>query len=259
MLLWHLGGFAPTYNLIEDTSGNYIRTTSTQIVLTNETNTTTLNCTGISSGGDIIPSVDISFNLGSPTQRWAGAYIGTNTLDILGVIGGNPATIGSDVNGFVYTQYGFASPLINIGASILSPVGGGWKYYSDTSNNSVITQLDTSGNPISQTTTQVNYQIYNKVFDSTYTSYTIPDDASEFVVEWGGRGNITLLVTLPQPRNQPITILNYAPAPNLILQIQGAFGEELYYNGTAFQPYIIPSYTANTFYYGNLDHAIFVK
>ena len=54
--------------------------------------------------------------------------MGPGTLNIAGPVGTNvTATLGADSAGIAYTEFGFASPFINVGASITLPeTSGGW-------------------------------------------------------------------------------------------------------------------------------------
>jgi hypothetical protein len=78
--------------------------------------------------GNIIPAQDNMYSLGAMGLSWRSLHVGPGTINISGpgsVIG----TIGTDQNGIVYTQSGFATPFINIGPAIntLDPGAiGGW-------------------------------------------------------------------------------------------------------------------------------------
>jgi hypothetical protein len=84
--------------------------------------------TGMYIRGNIIPAQDNMYSLGATGLSWRSLHVGPGTIDISGpgnVIG----TIGTDQNGIVYTQSGFATPFINIGPAIdtLDPGAiGGW-------------------------------------------------------------------------------------------------------------------------------------
>ena len=76
---------------------------------------------------NIVPSINNTFSLGTSTNRWKEIYVGPGTLN-LGSLAGQNATIGADDSGIAYTEFGFATPFINIGPSILTPSAvGGWK------------------------------------------------------------------------------------------------------------------------------------
>ena len=53
---------------------------------------------GLTVDGDILPAANITYNLGSPTQRWKDLYISGNTIDL------NGSTISSDANGITLTN-----------------------------------------------------------------------------------------------------------------------------------------------------------
>ena len=79
----------------------------------------------------ILPTQDNIYSLGRTGARWKELYIGPGTIDISGPTGSvNPGQIGSNLSGIVYTQFGFASPFLNVGPAIdpFAPLGtfGGW-------------------------------------------------------------------------------------------------------------------------------------
>ncbi len=82
----------------------------------------------VSIGGSLIPDVSLSYSLGSTGQRWSDIFIGPGTLNIAGPVGSAAVgTIGTDSQGIVYTEFGFASPFLNIGAQQTLPLAtGGW-------------------------------------------------------------------------------------------------------------------------------------
>lgn len=77
----------------------------------------------------IFPSEDNIFSLGNTESRWRDCYIGPGTLNIAGPTGSiKDATLGSDLAGIAYTEFGFATPFINIGPNIDVPNAvGGWQ------------------------------------------------------------------------------------------------------------------------------------
>jgi hypothetical protein len=69
--------------------------------------------------GDLIPSQSNVFSLGrTGTALWKDIAIGPGTLTIQGPTGSVAATLGSNIAGIAYTQFGFASPFVNVGPSI---------------------------------------------------------------------------------------------------------------------------------------------
>jgi len=89
--------------------------------------------TGLRITGDLIPSATETYNLGTTTQRWNSIFVGPATINIAGPIGsGKVGTIGTDSDGIVFTESGFATPFLTVGPEIL--VGatlagaiGGWQ------------------------------------------------------------------------------------------------------------------------------------
>jgi len=83
----------------------------------------------ITISNNLIPSETNVFSLGSIESKWKDFYVGPGTINIQGPIGTVEATIGSDIAGVVYTEYGIASPFFNLGPNIgaLSGAVGGWQ------------------------------------------------------------------------------------------------------------------------------------
>ena len=92
-------------------------------------NAITTNNNNINIYKNILPSTNNIISLGSNLLRWKEIFMGPGTLNISGPEGtsGN-ATLGSDESGIAYTEFGFATPFINIGPKQLTPQAvGGWK------------------------------------------------------------------------------------------------------------------------------------
>ena len=83
--------------------------------------------------GNIVPRQSNVYSLGYTGLRWREVYMGPGSLNIAGPTGSIPATIGSNLSGIAYSQFGFATPFINVGPAIdpLSILGtvGGWQIY----------------------------------------------------------------------------------------------------------------------------------
>ena len=81
--------------------------------------------------GNILPTESNTYSLGATGASWKEIYIGPGSINIAGPVGSaNPATIGSDLQGIVYTEGGFATPFINIGPAIeTTQAVGGWKIF----------------------------------------------------------------------------------------------------------------------------------
>ena len=106
------------------------------------------------SSSNFIPSINNTFSLGNLNNRWKEIYVGPGTINISGPLDTDAlATLGSDENGVAYTQFGFASPFLNVGASELTPgVVGGWKIsttgeQSTPSYDLVAQEIDIGGGP----------------------------------------------------------------------------------------------------------------
>ena len=116
---------------------------------------TVAGTTGIT--GTFRPTTNLTTNLGGPVNRWASAFIGPGSIYLGSGISGSTGTggpygaeISADNNGIAYTQYGFATPFINVGPVLGGPVGGvgGWNIGSTgdylTSNFDLVAQQNTS-------------------------------------------------------------------------------------------------------------------
>lgn len=77
--------------------------------------------------GNIVPDKSITYSLGTSSLRYADLFVGPGTINIAGPSNAN-ATIGTDVQGTVYTESGFAAPFVNVGPAQLTPAAiGGWR------------------------------------------------------------------------------------------------------------------------------------
>lgn len=100
----------------------------------------------INVSGNIIPTSTNTFTLGKTGSTWKEVFVGPGTINISGPTGYNTTgKIGTNLDGIVYTQLGFATPFINVGPAIdpFSPVGtiGGWNIYSTGSTGNIIDDL----------------------------------------------------------------------------------------------------------------------
>ena len=86
---------------------------------------------------DFVPTVNNVYSLGHTGAAWREIFMGPGTLNMAGPEGsGIVATLGSNVAGVAYTEFGFATPFINVGPAIdpLVPAGtvGGWRLTTGT-------------------------------------------------------------------------------------------------------------------------------
>ena len=94
---------------------------------------------GFEVNNNIIPAIDLEYTLGDEKHLWKEIFMGPGTLKIYGNApkdsdipnkGPGYASLGADQAGIAYTQYGFASPFINIGPTAdVIDIGqqGGWR------------------------------------------------------------------------------------------------------------------------------------
>jgi len=103
----------------------------------------------ISISGDFLPNITDNFTLGNEDYHWKDLFVGPGSIRIQGPIGSpNSATIGSDLDGIVYTESGIASPFYNIGPFLgQNGAVGGWQIRSiqpteDISGNNFVPPVD---------------------------------------------------------------------------------------------------------------------
>ena len=76
--------------------------------------------TGLTVAGNILPNANVTYNLGSPTQRWKDLYVSGNTIDL------NGSTISSNANGITLTNpAGGTFTVIGAGASNTASIVNG--------------------------------------------------------------------------------------------------------------------------------------
>lgn len=110
-----------------------ISTTKIVIGKTTLTDDISLDGTQLSSltiNNSLIPFSTLIYDLGNPLKRWRSVYIGPGTINIA-TESESIGTIGTDSDGVVYSQFGFATPYINIGPEIsTNNAVGGWRLQS---------------------------------------------------------------------------------------------------------------------------------
>jgi hypothetical protein len=126
--------------------------------------------------GDLLPSTDGIYNIGALGQRWKEIFIGSGTINIAGPSGSTAVgLIGTDDSSIVYTQFGFASPFINIGPSIDSNLSsgsiGGWVVgptgILGTNNYDLIAQQGLTGIAFPDGLTGVKYSLIKNIQPET--------------------------------------------------------------------------------------------
>jgi hypothetical protein len=84
------------------------------------------------TNANFIPIDGNKYSLGATGASWRELFVGPGTINIEGPVGATTrATIGSDLQGTAYSQFGFASPFYNVGPAIeTNQAVGGWKIFS---------------------------------------------------------------------------------------------------------------------------------
>ena len=136
----------------------------------------TINEESLDISGNIIPTQSNVYTLGLTGARWREIFMGPGSLNIAGPTGSVPATIGSNLSGIAYSQFGFVTPFLNVGPNInpLAPLGtiGGWNISGTGPSGGVFTDLvaqliDLGG-------TGLTGPVYSLLFNNGYTGSTGP-------------------------------------------------------------------------------------
>ena len=76
---------------------------------------------------NLVPDQTVTYTIGTSSLRYSDVFIGPGSLNIAGPSNAF-ATIGTDAQGIIYTEFGFASPYLNVGPAQLTPQAvGGWR------------------------------------------------------------------------------------------------------------------------------------
>jgi hypothetical protein len=122
--------------------------------------------------GNLLPSANLTYNLGSPTQRWATGYFAGNTLDL----GGAQISVDSTTGTFTFTGGGISTDLG--GTSTFNPAGD-----ATIGGNLIVTgDLFIAGNT---TTFSTNNVVFNDAL-----IYLAKDNPTDFL-DIGSVGNFT--------------------------------------------------------------------
>jgi hypothetical protein len=140
-------------------------------------NTLVVTDTQVDISSDFVPTLSNVYTLGLTGARWKDIYIGPGSLNIAGPTPSSvPATIGSNLAGLAYSQFGFATPFINIGPAInsLVPQGtvGGWNIFGTGPTGSYFTDL--RAQLISTGGSGFTGPSYSLIYNNGYTGNTGP-------------------------------------------------------------------------------------
>jgi hypothetical protein len=140
-------------------------------------NTLVVTDTQVDISSDFVPTLSNVYTLGLTGARWKDIYIGPGSLNIAGPTPSSvPATIGSNLAGLAYSQFGFATPFINIGPAInsLVPQGtvGGWNIFGTGPTGEYFTDL--RAQLISTGGSGFTGPSYSLIYNNGYTGNTGP-------------------------------------------------------------------------------------
>jgi len=151
----------------------------------------TSNDTELDISGNLVPTVSNTFTLGYTGSRWKEIFIGPGSLNIAGpTASAVPATIGSNLSGIAYSQFGFAAPFLNLGPVIdpFSPLGtaGGWNIFGTGPTGEYFTDLraqliNTGGSGFTGPS-------YSLIYNNGYTGDTGPTGAQGIQGSTGPQG-----------------------------------------------------------------------
>ena len=153
----------------------------------------TSNDTELDISGNLVPTVSNTFTLGYTGSRWKEIFIGPGSLNIAGPTGSVPATIGSNLSGIAYSQFGFAAPFLNLGPVIdpFAPLGtvGGWNIFGTGPTGEYFTDLraqliNTGGSGFFGPS-------YSLIYNNGYTGDTGPTGAASSVTGPQGSQGVT--------------------------------------------------------------------
>ena len=154
----------------------------------------TSNDTELDISGNLVPTVSNTFTLGYTGSRWKEIFIGPGSLNIAGpTASAIPATIGSNLSGIAYSQFGFAAPFLNLGPVIdpFAPLGtvGGWNIFGTGPTGEYFTDLraqliNTGGSGFFGPS-------YSLIYNNGYTGDTGPTGAASSVTGPQGSQGVT--------------------------------------------------------------------
>jgi hypothetical protein len=134
----------------------------------------TLNEEAMYISGNIIPNLSNVYTLGLTGSRWREIFMGPGSLNISGPTGSVPATIGANLSGIAYSQFGFATPFLNVGPNInpFETLGtiGGWQIYGTGPSGGAFTDL--VAQLINTGGTGLQGPAYSLLFNNGYTGAT---------------------------------------------------------------------------------------
>jgi hypothetical protein len=135
-----------------------------------------INEEAIDISGNIIPTQSNVYTLGLTGARWREIFMGPGSLNIAGPTGSVPATIGSNLAGIAYSQFGFVTPFLNVGPNInpLAPLGtiGGWQIFGTGPLGGEFTDL--VAQLINTGGTGLTGPVYSLLFNNGFTGATGP-------------------------------------------------------------------------------------
>jgi hypothetical protein len=121
------------------------------------------------ASGDIVPTKDNFYQLGTTGAAWKEIVMGPGTLQIYGPNNQSLATLGADINGIAYTKSGIATPFINVGPEISPDIGaiGGWRIGPTGIGSSPLSVTDLIAQQITPGGTGLTGPVYSLIGSNT--------------------------------------------------------------------------------------------
>jgi len=161
------GPTGPTLSIIQGITGSVLVVDPSNTNVVKYSNLLNIDASNVNITANLLPTQSNFYSLGATGSRWKEIFVGPGTINVAGPIGSlQQGLIGSNLNGYIYTQYGFASPFVNIGpdvsANALVGSVGGWHLSSTLSNaqglpDLLAQQIDASGGGYTGTTYSLIY------------------------------------------------------------------------------------------------------
>ena len=144
---------------------------------------------------NFVPDIPNFYTLGASGSSWREMFVGPGSINIEGPPGAtNVATIGSDLSGIVYTQYGFATPFINVGPAIgTDQAVGGWQIFGTGVTGLNGTLIPTNLYVQANTPSGPTGPLYSLI--SGTTGATGPTGPQGFTGQQGPTGTVGIILT----------------------------------------------------------------
>jgi hypothetical protein len=143
--------------------------------------------------GNLLPSANVTYDLGSPSQRWRTGYFAATTLDLGG------ATISIDpTNGFTFTAPGFTAVSLSGNASLSANIisaNTAMKGYVDAANTIQSNQIAGANAAITTANTNMKGYVDGQITSLINGSPATLDTLNEIAAALGNDANLSVTLT----------------------------------------------------------------